>query len=315
MEDIFSITSILKGEDEGKKDYTAKIIRYIPKGNQLVIQQKKELNFIFNDHSFSQLCNTLNIPTRYMLRCPRNLVETNLNYWINKKQNKEYLIRTKNSIVRAILSKNYVIINNKDLFNFLIKILQSPSVQENFIHSFYLSWAECIIEFALDIEIDKLHTNIGLIFINSEVGTHAVEVYPSIMCAGGSYIPDIRYYQKHLYATKNTIFNELKLTVSNILKKGPEIINTFNESEDISIDISEIIEHLSLKYDVRKKDEDIITDKIGGSKNLKDVVIGLGKASEQIEDTERKFEIKRIAGKLLTRYTKSGIRRFVDIKI
>lgn len=319
MVDKNEVYSVLDTDMHNVEDFKARIKSFTAPYNITFFTDNEGENktLTLTEWAFDQLMLKLKIPAAYIKRCPYSseidLQGKNVNYWINKNSAKRYLIRTKGLIIRAILSADdYTIVNNIGFFKFLIKNLTDSKTEKGpSIRKYNLNWKQFHVELVIDIVIDQQNSSIGIMAINSEVGYNAVVLHPMIYCENTSFISDVKYYQKHIYVDASSIFAGLSAKIAILLRKQPEIIEKFRESEHIRIDISEILEHLKLKYDIRKEEHTNIAMAINDAKNLKDVVAGLGKASEKTADLEREIELKKIGGKLLNRYTKEGVKRFV----
>lgn len=103
-----------------------------------IYDNKKEKvynDYSFSNHAFSQLCNKMGVPARYMIKCmgidsKRHLVLDNMNEWLQD-QDTEMLVRTvrgnfdyPDKHIRGILSSRYSILDAPDVLDVLIDVFK-----------------------------------------------------------------------------------------------------------------------------------------------------------------------------------------------
>ena len=98
-------------------------------------------SFVLTDHSLNQLCGKLEIGTQYLRKClpvSQELVAHNLNFWINKSNEKELMLRTYDmepvNEARAICSNRYKRIDNDVVANHSLNKLMDLGLDIKYSH-------------------------------------------------------------------------------------------------------------------------------------------------------------------------------------
>ena len=139
------------------------------------------------DHALNQLCGRLEIGTQYINKClpeSQKLVAHNLNFWINKRKNRELMIRTYDaddkSHVRAVLSNRYKIIDAHHILNPVLNKVMDLGAEFKYSHydGDKLNVTAVLPKLEGEVKKDDIVQG-GLTVTNSEVGTR---VSPSYNC-------------------------------------------------------------------------------------------------------------------------------------
>lgn len=139
----------------------------------------------------SQVCQKLGIPAGYIKRCPPELVDANLNYWIRSERigrllrqddlsappDSLWLLRAKGTTVRGVLSPRYSKLDNAQLLAALRPLVSGTGYQVSLVQlspeSFHLRLVDPRI--ARDV-VPGDRLLVGIHIANSEVGLRAVTV-------------------------------------------------------------------------------------------------------------------------------------------
>ena len=261
--------------------------------------------------AFSQLAAKLFIPFNYLEKCPNSLREENVNFWL-KLQSKPFLLRTKPSslTIRAVLSNKYSILDNLPLFKVARKLLKNKAT----LFDSYLDELRFVMKYKFnDIE------SVGLLFINSEVGLHSVQLYPVVYTkkANFFYIPDLKFEQRHIYTDISSILKSFKYHISKIIKEVPIILDQYENSKHVKPDIPNLLEYLSLKYRISQSEITELKHHLSSDATLQDIVNNLVLLSNRFQ-IERSIELQKTAGKILSKYrpeviSKDKVSRQVDL--
>jgi len=169
-------------EDE---EITASMINMDEESGHWQIQNPRSItpdNAHFWSHAESQLLERIKVPASYIHRCPIDLQARNINYWLRKANNKQFLIRKKNASVRAVFSTRFK--PELDDYHVLPVILSTlneddnpklqPLIQGNEITRLKIRYP------SLERNHDQGELTPGVEIINSEVGYSALWIRPMV---------------------------------------------------------------------------------------------------------------------------------------
>jgi hypothetical protein len=164
-----------------------------------------------NDHSLNNLCNKLEIGTRYISKClpvSQSLVTHNLNFWINNTKSRELMLRTVEghdiNRVRAIMTNRYKRIDNDVVANATLTKLMDMGAELKYSH--YDGDNLNITAVLPKLEGEVVEGDFvqgGITITNSEIGQGSLVVKPFIyrlVCTNGMVAPEYlnQFYAKHV---------------------------------------------------------------------------------------------------------------------
>jgi len=164
-----------------------------------------------NDHSLNNLCNKLEIGTRYISKClpvSQSLVTHNLNFWINNTKSRELMLRTVEghdiNRVRAIMTNRYKRIDNDVVANATLTKLMDMGAELKYSH--YDGDNLNITAVLPKLEGEVVEGDFvqgGITITNSEIGRGSLVVKPFIyrlVCTNGMVAPEYlnQFYAKHV---------------------------------------------------------------------------------------------------------------------
>lgn len=188
-------------------------------------------DMIITSTAFSQLCEKVNVPLKYMERCAHDclpLFDHNVNYWTARGDQQKWLLRTwlddagDPNILRAVLSDSYKMIDNLDIILAAADAIKEMNVEVQFDTSDLSEKGMYLRVIAPKIEHDaakilegyRFRPNergqsnyrgdgicSGLIIRNSEVGHAAFSIAPRLVvgaCANGMIFTDEMMRHVHL---------------------------------------------------------------------------------------------------------------------
>jgi len=170
--------------------------------------------FHMTDKAINQLCGKLKIGRQYIQKCmPESvdLVAHNLNFWINRRDNRELMVRTfdhghSNIDARAILTNRYKRIDCDVVANHCLDKLMDLDVE--FKYSYYDGDRMNITAVTPKVEGEVVKGDVvqgGITITNSEVGNGSLMIKPFIyrlVCTNGMVAPQYfnQFYAKHVGA-------------------------------------------------------------------------------------------------------------------
>jgi|TARA_R100000081_G_C4806745_1_gene168098 hypothetical protein len=169
-------------------------------------------DFGMTDRSINQLCGKLKIGRQYIQKClpeSTDLVAHNLNFWINRRDDRELMIRSfdhghNNYDARAILTNRYKRIDCDAVANHCLDKLMDLDVQ--FKYSYYDGDRMNITAVTPKVEGEVVKGDVvqgGITITNSEVGNGSLMIKPFIyrlVCTNGMVAPQYfnQFYAKHV---------------------------------------------------------------------------------------------------------------------
>jgi len=252
------------------------------------------------DWSGWQLCRKIDVPWSYAKRCPADLRDENINYWLGRAE-KEFLVRTREvnvKYVRAVLSNSYYVVNNCDLLDSISPALAKAleyrvydfNVDDDYFHLFYQG------------ENIKDGVKIGFMLENSETGKRAL-VIQSVIYEGGRnmILPQGlgSYTHRHLGIDIDEVKSALEIIVSSkdIRQKVREIV----DSAQMVISESRFEEAVEKIAEIKgeKVAEEFKEKFAGKSPTVWEVAISVSDLACEDGDKNEKVDIQRIAGGVL----------------
>ncbi|MBE7491700.1 MAG: DUF932 domain-containing protein [Planctomycetes bacterium] len=129
--------------------------------------------FTLSELALAQLGGKLRVPTAYLLRCPPDLLATNVNHWLGVAGARNFLLRCDGNRVRAVLSERYAPVDNLPLVRSLRRTLGNAPLR------FELTEYELNVQFVsgrVRVAAPGDTLNPGVAIRNSEVGLAKVEI-------------------------------------------------------------------------------------------------------------------------------------------
>ncbi len=273
------------------------------------------------DHAQSQLYTKLGIPAHYARRCPPELITPHINHWLESKGEKEtWLLRGKSEGVRAILSADYAIFDNRNI----IKIIEDNIADQNL--QVVMSSVGDGVGFHARLVIPdvKLDTGAlrtgerdvifgGIHISNSEIGTGSASVELMLwrlVCTNGmvGLVRDSGARQVH--RGKNVFDNFEKRmgdVFKNITSDARFNIAAYGETMMETTEIGGlIVQHYAEKNNLNKSTQDELQNQLRVQSRSKTInvfskydIVNAYTAAARIHQGDDRYNIEAIAGRLL----------------
>jgi hypothetical protein len=249
-QNIVELANEIQRQADSKVDYIAPASNMELRTNGAVTlkldKNKDEMSIPINQLASRQLSEKLDIPAKYfdkMLASSPELLATNANHWLGRSQS-NYMVRTLDSNVRAVLSDRYQRIDNIDIANEIMPILLSE-INGMEIASCEVTEKKMYIKATMpkmqaEVKVGDV-VQAGVWITNSEVGHGLFEVAPFILrliCMNGQKVNDAAFGRRHLGArtdVNDAVYNVLsKETIAAddkafMLKARDVVTAAFNE--------------------------------------------------------------------------------------
>lgn len=279
------------------------------------------------DYSFGQLCNKLTVPSRYMMQCYSNGLESlavaNLNTWIDNYEKDLLLRRYYDSVndrplIRGVLSSKYSAFDTPDIIDVLEDSTRGLDLT---VKQFFLNYerfhARLIQNDFMSIQGEDLKA--GIVIDSSDVGRSTLTVQFFIykqICTNGLCISkgDAELFrQKHINISKDNFEKELSTAVAllpELIKEYEHIIPRValqqnlvgfkSKKEATDKELERVI--ASLKNKTKLSDEGVakVIDLADSRYGFSDWGV-INSITEVAQDytLERRIELERIAGDML----------------
>ena len=160
------------------------------------IDSSSGIELKMTDHSIGQLCHKLEIGTSYIRKCLPfpELVEKNLNHWIENTKDRNLMVRLNRQTVRAILSDRYKRIDNELVAVKTLDMLSKmgAKVEYGSYNGDQLNITATLPKLKGEVQKDDLVTG-GVTITNCEIGTSSLRVQPFVyrlVCTNGMVVPE-----------------------------------------------------------------------------------------------------------------------------
>ena len=249
------------------------------------------------------ICNRLGIPIHYLRKCPVDIQQNNLNYWIKREKNDKLFFRFDGGDVRAIFTPRYVPTDNLEVLDRLIEQGYKPStrVQCSLDDEFMLVSVPDEKE-TFKVNGDKMTPGISV--SNSEVGLAALTVSSFVLrliCTNGmisktSYSASYRHVSSELLSNLPRVLNALKSGVEQQKER-------FRISLESKVDNPEAtIESFNRQFELRKEEKEAVEWALALEYGFTmfSVVNTYTKAAQyELLSAESRFRLQKVGGTIL----------------
>ena len=160
------------------------------------------------------MCNRLGIPHQYLSKCPKELQQENLNYWIEKERNDELFFRFDGDSVRAIFTPRYKPVDNIEVIERLSSLGFDPSTEvQCSLDSTFMNLSLPDSNKTFVVNGDRISPGISI--ANSEVGLSSLRVeafFLRLICTNG-------------LISRTNVCNSYRHVSSKILDNLPDVIS------------------------------------------------------------------------------------------
>lgn len=292
-----SIVEQLEFQKKIKRDYVVPSgsMRYDGLTGFLAIDNK---DYQLTDHSHFQIGSKLEIPTSYykrMLADNPDLLATNINSWLSRKEKTKYLLRTfnfgqegVNNICRAMLSDRYSIMDNWDVLIAALEAIKKTGIHVEIQKAEITERRMYLHIVAPEIQVDAtelldgylenrdsavLNNGIisGLVITNSEVGLSRFEVSARaqiLRCKNGMHDRNAAFRKTHLGAKMDEGYVQWSENTKNknyelIISQVGDAVKTYMSKEYLGNLTSKLQKHKYDKIENPKSVIEVVSAEIG----------------------------------------------------
>jgi len=249
------------------------------------------------------ICYRLGIPIHYLRKCPTEIQQNNLNYWIKHEKNEKLFFRFDSNEVRAIFTPRYIPTDNKEVLDRLLEHGYKPNtrVQCSLDDEFMLVSVPDDRE-TFRINGDRMTPGISV--SNSQVGLASMSIATftlSLVCTNGmisktSYSASYRHVSSELLSNLPGVLNALKSGFGQQKER-------FAISLESKVDNPELtVESLNRQFELKPAEREAVTWALGHEYGFTmfSIINSYTKASQyELLSAESRFRLQRVGGAIL----------------
>jgi len=249
------------------------------------------------------ICYRLGIPIHYLRKCPVDIQQNNLNYWIKREKNEKLFFRFDSNEVRAIFTPRYIPTDNKEVLDRLLEHGYKPNtrVQCSLDDEFMLVSVPDDRE-TFRINGDKMTPGISV--SNSEVGLAALSISTftlRLVCTNGmisktEVSASYRHVSDKLLSSLPGVLNDLRAGFGQQREQ-------FQISLESKVDNPEAtIESFNRQFELRKEEKEAVDWALAQEYGFTmfSVVNTYTKAAQyELLSAESRFRLQKVGGMVL----------------
>ena len=249
------------------------------------------------------ICWRLGIPSNYLRKCPPDIQQKNLNYWIKHEKNEKLFFRFDQGEVRAIFTPRYVPTDNKEVLDRLLEHGYKPDtrVQCSLDDEFMLVSVPDERE-SFRVNGDRMTP--GIAVSNSEVGLASLSISAFILrlvCTNGmvsktSFSASYRHVSDKLLSNLPGVLNSLRSGVGQQKERFAISLGTRVDNPEATI------ESFNRQFELRKEEKEAVDwalrEELGFTMFA---IVNVYTKSSQYEllSAESRFRLQKVGGAIL----------------
>ena len=250
------------------------------------------------------MCNRLNIPHQYLSKCPSELQQENLNYWIEKERNDELFFRFDGDSVRAIFTKRYKKVDNIEVIERLSSLGYDPSTEvQCSLDSTFMNLSIPDSNKTFVVNGDRISPGISI--ANSEVGLSSLRVeafFLRLICTNGL-ISRTNVCSSYRHVSSG-ILDNLPDVISNVSMELIQIKDKFKYSLESHVDNPEnTLQSFNRQFQLDKVQQEAVTwawPQEQGN-NMFSIIQTYTRASQKTElSAESRYRLQSVGGHILS---------------
>lgn len=335
------VISRVEKDSQGKRDLTANVFKMDDNGLLWVGNNSdgETEQMKLNRHAASQMFSRFNMPGKYfsnLLRTDPELTAYHFNKVVNKNPQEELFIRTKLGIhtdvddegneeeedsdipvIRGVMSDMYAVLDNDMVVNGLQAVISKFGNNYQIV-SCYLDDKRMHVRilipttarqfgFTKDNVGDVLQ--VGIDIVNSEVGISSMNIAGLVwrlICSNGLRRMDKgeTFIQRHIHLDTSTFYNRIGNAMTKGIQSGIDTMINFSESKKYEIIRPlQAMQVIGKQYDLTKTIVEKAQERWEHDATAYGVVNSFTAAARGL-DNERRLELEKTSGRLLTLTTK-----------
>lgn len=256
------------------------------------------------DWALTQMAQKLDIPIKYLRKCPPTLQSTNLNHWlgalVGTRNDKEILVRTHNDRVRAFLSNIYTTFPNTRILEFLDAAVDTDYQLARPVITRDDTFIRVVIR---DKQGPGGNWGHGIYVHNGETGRTGLTIAPFIMrtsCTNSTIWDRQAWKVRHAYYGVRELQATFNIELNKALGASFEMVEMVAQAEmDRIPKFSEVLNKLAEKHKFNDDQKNLFILGTEKQETRMGIVNGLTFMSQHQKDPNEVYNIEALAGAIL----------------
>jgi hypothetical protein len=260
--------------------------------------------FSLSELATSQLCDRLNIPTVYYRRLPGEMKATVANFDLKQLSDRHFLLRGKATHIRAFLSAEYTVFDNRQIAETVESLLESESIG---IKSFVLEDTHCFLKVVSDELVEPTSgLKAGVMVGNSEVGMGSVSVEPFVFrkaCTNDLVVTQEKVFRHaHIHFTPNELTRRMAEAIGDGFLVASQVLDAFLKARDDPIlDPLAVIRKIAAERKLTQRfTDEVVARYVAEPEPSKFGIVNAFSGAAQTLAPLQRIDMERFAGSLLT---------------
>lgn len=322
---LSDVRELARADDDGKRDQIVRARQITMHHGRLWLPDSQADGFdaglAMSEWATAQACQKLGIPGGYFKKCPNFLKDAQWNHWVQREENLrsltmsddeasvDWMLRTKGSLVRGVLSPKYAKLDNSQVLDTLLPMVGNSRFKVGLVElnpeSFHLRLIDPTIWRDV-IPGDRLL--VGIHLCNSEVGLRAVTVDAVVwrqVCSNGlvrKISGKSLMRQRHIHVAEARLESLLADALSQAIAVAAAFIEQMVLSVRIPVpDPERAIAYLGQLWGLSKQTQEYIKFGLYGerhSETLYGLVNAVTNAAQRLS-VEGRYELEGLASVLI----------------
>ena len=261
--------------------------------------------YTVEDSALGQIANNLDIPIKYLKKCPSQLQDTNLNHWLwsqrgQYRKDRPLFVRTHEDRVRAFLSEAYAPISNTEILQIVHEFtddidykLLRPNIDRD----------SMFLRVVVRDNVGNGNYGFGFYTHNGETGNRTVMISPFIMrtsCTNSTVWEKESLKLRHAWHSPAYLRASIKEYIGKALHKSMEMVEMAVQAETEEIpNIKDVLKSIVKKYKLSDDNSAFLHRGTENEATRMGVVNGITFMSQQLSDPDEAIKFESLAGRIL----------------
>lgn len=249
------------------------------------------------------IANRLGIPIHYLRKCPADIQQKNLNYWIKQEKNEKLFIRFDDNKVRAVFTPRYIPTDNLEVLDRLLSLGYKPeSKVQGYIDSEFMMVN--IPDHRETFSINKDKMTPGMSVSNSEVGLASLSISSFVLrliCTNGMIMKEA--FSASYRHVSGKILGEFSTVMSNVAQGLDKQKDQLRFSLESKVENPEsTIQSFNRQFELEKEEKEAVEWALGfeyGFTMFSVVNVYTKAAQFESLSAENRFKLQKVGGMIL----------------
>lgn len=291
--------------------------RYIPTEEAIGLLRSEDMELNLNEHAFKQLAQSVGVPGSFALRCPDDMRQEIMDYWMDQTGDKNVLLRTINTMdqpdtIRAVLGERYAITDDDDLAPIIADVVGND-IDDGAVVQFadqgdeYSHFRIIFPRFNLEPRKGDL-LQAGVHITNSEVGSRAWAVNAFVyrlLCTNGMVGREVvQSYRFRHVGDSTKLLDNVAGALRAVRTGSVELMERYGRAAETGItdeQVKAVMDRLQEEQKVTKPTREQIAAIFSHyeDKTLYGLVNAVTETARDLSSTEARYNLEGVANRLL----------------